>query len=156
MHRSVAILLAVLLWTCAAGAEPPASLATLAWLQGCWQDATAARVVEEHWMPPLGDSMAGLGRTVRGGRLLEFEAVVIRETPAGLVFEARPSGQAAATFAAASGHARAVVFENPAHDFPQRIGYESGDAATLLAWIEGPRDGRVRRIEFRYRRIPCP
>jgi len=47
-----------------------------------------------------------------------------------------------------------VVFENLQHDFPQRVGYKrDGDA--LLAWIEGPRNGQTRRIEFPYRKVGC-
>lgn len=140
----------------AVAAESPTSIATVAWLQGCWQDANARRTIEEHWMAPLGDSMSGLGRTVRGGRLAEFEAVVIRETASGLTYEARPSGQPPAAFKAVSAGERTIVFEDPAHEFPQRVGYAQPDPSTLTAWIEGTREGKVRRIEFRYRRVPCP
>jgi lysophospholipase L1-like esterase len=100
--------------------------------------------------------MSGLGRTVRGGRLTESETVVIRETASGLVYEAHPSGQPPATFKAVSAGERTIVFEDPAHDFPQRVGYAQPDPSTLTAWIEGTREGKARRIEFRYRRVPCP
>ena len=49
-----------------------------------------------------------------------------------------------------------VVFENAAHDFPQRVGYESTGADQLLKWVEGSVNGRERRIEFAYRRVACP
>ena len=48
-----------------------------------------------------------------------------------------------------------VVFENRTHDFPQRVGYRKVGADSLLAWIEGERNGRTRRIEFPYRRVRC-
>ena len=48
------------------------------------------------------------------------------------------------------------MFENAAHDFPQRVGYRVAGGDSLLAWIEGTRDGQVRRIEFPYRRVACP
>ena len=44
-----------------------------------------------------------------------------------------------------------LCFENPAHDFPQEIGYRvDGDA--LLAWIRGTQKGQDRRLEFPYKR----
>jgi hypothetical protein len=49
-----------------------------------------------------------------------------------------------------------VVFENPQHDFPQRVGYERKGGDALLAWIEGTRNGQTRRVEFPYRRVACP
>jgi len=48
-----------------------------------------------------------------------------------------------------------LVFENPEHDFPQRIGYER-DGDGMRAWIEGTLDGRSRRVEFAYMRVACP
>jgi hypothetical protein len=134
----------------------PARLSSIAWLQGCWQDATPERTIQELWMPPLGDAMAGLGRTVRAGHLVEFEAVVIREGPSGLTYEAHPSGQAEASFATKSMSERSIVFENPAHDFPQRIGYGRPASSTLTAWIEGSVGGKMQRVEFRYTRVACP
>ena len=95
--------------------------------------------------------MLGVGRTVQAGRLVEHEFMVIREDGPRL---ARPSGQAPATFPARELTQRSVVFENLQHDFPQRVGYVREDDG-VLAWIEGPRNGQVRRIEFRYRRASC-
>mgnify|MGYP000234336768 CR=1 FL=1 len=47
-----------------------------------------------------------------------------------------------------------VVFENPAHDFPQRILYRQV-AGGLAARIEGRENGKDRAEEFPYRRVPC-
>jgi hypothetical protein len=98
--------------------------------------------------------MVGSGRTVRGGALVEYELMVIRERDEGLVYVAHPSGQPSAEFPASSVSEGRVVFENPGHDFPQRVGYERR-GASLQAWVEGTRDGRTRRIEFPYRRAAC-
>jgi hypothetical protein len=46
------------------------------------------------------------------------------------------------------------VFENPQHDFPQRVGYRR-DGDTMLAWVEGMASGKPRRVEFPYRRVAC-
>jgi len=113
------------------------------------------RVVEEHWMAPRGGAMLGLGRTVRGERLVEYEFVVIRDDNGRLAYEAHPSGQAPAVFLAETVGDTSVVFANPQHDFPQRVGYRrEGDS--LNAWVEGTSKGQVRRVDFPYRRVPCP
>ena len=60
----------------------------VAWLQGCWELSSPERTVEEQWMAPRGRSMLGIGRTVRGDRLVDYELVVIREQEDRLAYEA--------------------------------------------------------------------
>lgn len=127
----------------------------VAWLQGCWQMTAGERVVEEQWMAPRGGIMLNLGRTVRGETLVEYESVVLREQGGRLVYEAHPSGQPSAVFTSQTVTDSEVVFENPAHDYPQRVGYaRNGDA--LLGWIDGTANGKSRRVEFPYHRVACP
>lgn len=127
----------------------------VAWLTGCWITSSPRRTIEERWMPPRGNTMIGVGRTVRGDSLVEYEVVVLREGATRLVYEAHPSGQAPALFLADSGSDSSVVFENAAHDFPQRVGYRRVGTDSLVAWVEGPMEGQNRRIEFPYRRTDC-
>jgi uncharacterized protein DUF6265 len=127
----------------------------LTWLQGCWEIMSPARSIEEQWMTPRGKSMVGISRTVRGGNLAEYELMVLREQGDQLAYEAHPSGQPAAMFLSKSISDSSVLFENPEHDFPQRIGYRREGANSLLAWIEGTQNGQLRRIEFPYRRAVC-
>ena len=130
-------------------------LAAVAWLEGCWQDASTARTIDEAWSAPRAGVMRGSGRTTRDGHIVESELVVLRADGDALAYEAHPSGQPSAVFRSAILTDGSVVFENPTHDFPQRIGYESRGRDTLLAWIEGPVDGHLKRIEFHYRRVTC-
>jgi len=48
-----------------------------------------------------------------------------------------------------------VVFENPAHDFPQRIIYRMKDPENLEASIEGTMGGTARTVNFPLQRIDC-
>ena len=98
--------------------------------------------------------MLSMGRTVRDGKLVEYESVVLREQVGQLAYEAHPSGQPSAVFMASKVDGSTVIFENPAHDYPQRVGYtRNGDS--LLAWIDGTANGKTRRVEFPYRRVAC-
>ena len=42
------------------------------------------------------------------------------------------------------------MFENPKHDFPQKITYKLNADGTVTAWVEGPMNGQPRRLEFKY------
>jgi hypothetical protein len=150
----IGVLLYIVAWASVVAQEPPKGIQRVRWLQGCWEAISEARTVEEHWMAPRGGSMVGSSRTVRGDQLAEYELVVIRERGEDLVYVAHPSGQPTAQFVASDVSKNRVVFDNPAHDFPQRVGYER-KGTSLQAWIEGSRDGRTQRIEFPYRRAAC-
>jgi len=139
----------------ARAAEPGAGIQRLAWLQGCWETASPERTVEEQWMAPRGGSMVGMGRTLRGSELVEYELVVIRQKGDQLAYEAHPSGQPLGTFVSGAVSEKAVVFENPGHDFPKRIGYERAGEDRLLAWIDGGANSEAPRMEFAYTRAPC-
>jgi hypothetical protein len=161
MHRSLIPLLFILATLAgplprAAAERGEASVARLSWLAGCWEGEQGGRRYEEQWMAPRGGSMIGMSRTVRGDRTSEFEFMHIREEEGRLVFTARPSGQEEASFRSVEIAATKVVFENPAHDFPQRIIYLLEGDGSLTARIEGEQDGRSRGLDFPMRRTECP
>ena len=127
----------------------------LGWLQGCWRATRGTATIEEQWMAPLGGSLVGMGRTVRDGKTVEYELVLITDRNGRLAYEAHPSGQPSATFLATMVSEAQVVFENAEHDFPQRVGYRREGANGLHAWIEGQADGKSRRVDFSYQRARC-
>lgn len=161
MNRHLAggvVILASLLF-CRGGtaAEPQdSSVALLSWLAGCWESARGDRRVEEQWMAPRGGTMLGMSRTVTGTRTSEFEFMHIREQEGRLVFTARPSGQGEASFPSIELTTSKVVFENAAHDFPQRIIYRLDGDGSLAARIEGVQGGEARGVDFPMRPAKCP
>ena len=139
-----------------AAQQDSAGIAGLAWLAGCWEMRSGARVTEEQWMTPRGGAMLGMSRTTRNDSLVEFEHVRMETRGPDLYYVASPSRQATAEFKATSLAAGTVTFENPAHDFPKKIFYTMHGEDSMAAAIEGPRGGTTRRITYPYRRVACP
>lgn len=133
-----------------------ADINSLAWLTGCWSpDGQQAGSIEQ-WTAPAGKSMLGLNRTVRDGKTVAFEFMHISEDDAGkIVLTALPSGQAKARFALTSVSDNKVVFENPGHDFPQKIMYHLQDRDTLIGRIEGVIDGNDQAVDFPMTKSHC-
>jgi hypothetical protein len=132
------------------------SVAALAWLAGCWASEGGEPGSGELWMPPAGGTLLGISRTVAKGRTVAHEFMQIREVEVGrLAFVANPSGQAQATFPVKSLDERGIVFENPTHDFPQRVIYRLDEAGVLRARIEGIIAGKARAEDFPMRRVRC-
>ncbi len=131
-------------------------LVSLSWFGGCWEGRYSnGKVVSEQWMKPAGETMMGMSRTVKNGKTGEFEFVrIVRKEDGSIYYVAKPSGQEEASFRLVSLEGTRAVFENPTHDFPQRIVYRlSGDS--LIARIEGTMKGKVRGSDFPYRRVTC-
>ena len=98
-------------------------------------------------MTPRGETMLGMGRTLSGDAVVEWEHTRIEARADGVVFVALPSGQAEATFRLAETRDGAATFENLGHDFPKHVRYEAR-GAELVARIWG--DEPAKAIEWRY------
>ncbi|WP_231732126.1 DUF6265 family protein [Caulobacter sp. CCH9-E1] len=152
MSLSVWVLAALPAWP-AAAAIPPAETVIGSRLAGCWEQVVPNGRTIEQWMPEEGGLLLGMSRSVRDGKVREYEFLRIdRDSTGKLRYVAQPSGQAEATFMLKSLTEDTVVFENPRHDFPQRILYKRVDKDTLVARIEGSVEGRARSADFPYRR----
>jgi hypothetical protein len=124
----------------------------LAWLAGCWG---AGESYTEQWMKPAGGTLLGMSRTVKGGRTVAHEFIQIREENGDVFYVAKPSGQEGASFKLVSDDPNALVFENPSHDFPQRIIYRLEADGSLMAMVEGMVDGKLRQEKFPMQRVEC-
>src|SRR5262249_9131844 len=115
-----------------------------------------AQVIEEWWMPPAGGALQGMARTVRGDQTREYELTrIVRGDDGSLAFEAHPSGQPAALFPLVRWEGHRAVFEDPAHDFPQRVIYDLSAADRLFARVEGVDQGTTMAFDYPYRRVAC-
>ena len=128
----------------------------LTWISGCWEGHDTNRVYAEQWMKPGGGLMLGMSRTIVGGKATEFEFLQIRQQGTDIFYVAKPSGQAEASFKLMQHSKREAVFENPAHDFPQRIIYRLQPDGSMTARIEGKMNGGERGIDFPMKPVSCP
>ncbi len=137
-------------------AQEPASVEDLAWLAGCWASVGGEAGSGEQWTVPAGRTLLGVSRTVQNSKTVAYEFLQIRETDAGEIeYIAKPSGQTEATFLMVSLSEGEAVFENPGHDFPQRIIYRLKADGNLEARIEGEVKGKVRTVGFPMKRVDC-
>ena len=141
---NLAAALALLLTT----AEPAPAMP--AWLAGGWQTDVGERWTEEWWTPPRSGMMIGGGLSGRGDRATSFEHMRIAVADGRLTFYGMPGGTPAVPFSLARSSEHELVFENPAHDYPQRIVYrlEGNTLVATTSLIDGsqPQSWRYARI----------
>lgn len=127
--------------------------ADLSWLSGQWRQREGDTVTEELWSCPAAGAVFGVGTTIRAGRLVSSEQMVIRAGADGrLAFTATPSGQAAATFTAAAEEPARVLFSSAANDFPKAVSY-ARDGEALTAFISAQAAGSPPAQSWRYERV---
>lgn len=127
----------------------------LAWISGCWENSQGISTVEERWTKLAGESMLGVSRTVKAGKTVAYEFIRIMKQGDDIYYVACPSGQKEAQFKLAKWSEHDATFENPDHDFPQRIVYRKMEDGSLHARIEGTSKGKERGVDFHFQRITC-
>jgi hypothetical protein len=146
------LMIILLCGTCALQAQNSklSSIEQLGWLAGHWGGRVGGVETEEHWLAPKGGMMLGMTRIVREGRRSSFEFLRIAVTTNGVSYFAMPQGRPATEFPVKEAGERKIVFENPKHDFPQRIIYRLEDNGVLHARTEGMINGKSHSEEWRW------
>lgn len=134
-----------------AAAAPVDAVADFSWLSGAWVSQNGDAWTEEWWTPPRGGVMIGAGFSGRGETATSFEHMRIMKDKAGtLAFYGMPGGAPAVAFPLVRQSEGEAVFENPAHDYPQRIRYRM-EGETLVATVSLIDGSKAQ--SWRYRRL---
>ena len=133
-----------------------ADIDQLAFMAGCWQGPFGDQVNQEMWMRPVAGTMLGTARNVKGIQTTFTEFAMIHVNNGKLAITVQ-SGLTSdkTTFPMVTLKSGEVVFENPQHDFPQRILYRSTGKNGLFAKIDGTMKGKPAAEEFPMKRVSC-
>jgi hypothetical protein len=148
----IALALAISTLALPAFAAPADDVARLAWMAGSWTQEAGGVTTRETWLAPLGGVMAGAGQTNAPGKKPFISYYRISAEPAGATFTAILPGQPPTPFVLVPGKDGEAVFENKAHDFPQRVIFRRC-GAELCGRIEGTVQGKLESEEWRYTRL---
>lgn len=124
-----------------------------AWMAGYWLSCEGGRQTAEVWINGGGGDLL-VGVNLNGAAPKQaFEFMRMTAVDGRLAFIAMPNAAPETVFPLKSLEGARAVFENPAHDFPQRVIYErDGDA--LKARIEGVAGGEEQGMDWTFRGAP--
>lgn len=129
-----AALMAIGLWFPSPAA---ARVSDFAWLTGTRRMVTDSVVSEEQWTATASNAIFGVGRTVKGDRVVGFEFLRIQARGDTLFYIAQPNGAPPTSFRLTKWDGQAAVFENPSHDFPKRVLYWKLPDGSVKARVDG-------------------
>jgi len=130
---------------------PAPAVEQLAWMAGSWEAPMGNILIEEHWTQPAGGTLFGVNRTIVAGKTVAFEFLRIETREDGIFYVAQPGGPPPTDFKLTRLGKQEVVFENPEHDFPQRIVYRKNANGGLDARVEGQEKGKPAALDFHFR-----
>lgn len=126
------------------------------WLLGNWHHVSEDGIALEMWEQVSDSSFAGKSCFIVGKDTVSSETVVLEQVGANLYYVPTVKGQnnnQPVKFTLTSASEKQLVFENPKHDFPQKIAYMQVTGDSLVAEISGKMNGKENKQQFPLTRI---
>ena len=118
---------------------------TAHWLLGTWENKTAEGNLSETWEKVNDSTYLGQTYFIKGKDTIHFETIQLQQKGEELTYKANVQGQnedKPVPFKLTKTTEKELVFENPKHDYPQKISYKSVSKDSLIAEISGIQLGK--------------
>lgn len=115
------------------------------WLIGSWENKSEYGTLTENWEKINDSVFHGTSYFIKGKDTLHNETIELAQKGENLVYSPNVKGQNSdlpVVFKMTGATASQVVFENPAHDFPQKISYKLVNKDSIVAEISGIQQGK--------------
>lgn len=138
--------------------EAKGCIQDLAWLAGTWKGKVGPGVWEAVYTTPSGDEVLSTNKEIRQGRVVSFEFERFFKAGEKIVMTPYVKGVKSVSFTMTTCDAkeRKAIFENPKHDFPQRIEYHRAEEERLVITVSARRDGKQRGFRLDLQRAKSP
>ena len=119
-----------------------ATINDLSWMSGEWKGTYNGLPMQAFYSDTSGGVILGQTKIANGAKAEFFEFEAIHEEAGTMILQPMPFATQGVSFNLKDIGPSRVVFENPQHDFPQRIIYELKASGQLWARIEGVQNGQ--------------
>jgi hypothetical protein len=121
------------------------------WLLGKWENKVDEGVLSENWKRLNDSTFQAESFFIKEKDTLHFESITLQQKGEELFYNATVKGQnndKPVTFNMTSETDKKLVFENPKHDYPQKITYTLINKDSLVAEISGIQLGKPSSEKF--------
>ncbi len=124
------------------------------WLIGQWEGIHGNGIYHEEWQKQDEFELKGKAYMILKGEIKNVEKLRIHSDETGTYYTADVShNPAPVSFKLTSQSGNIFIFENPEHDFPQKITYSRQENDSLLATVEAAKNGKARRIQYNLKKV---
>jgi hypothetical protein len=110
------------------------------WIIGNWEQKTDAGILTESWKRQNDSVFVGSTYFINESDTLHSETILLEQRADSITYSAKVKGQnneKAIPFTLTTANTNSLVFENPAHDYPQKIEYQKSKSNGLQVTISG-------------------
>lgn len=137
-------------------AQNTSSLSDAKWLLGKWGNQTQRGKMVEEWSLVNDSTYGGRSYMITATDSVPLESIALKKEGDDIFYIPTVKGQnndQPVKFRLTSSSANQLVFENPAHDFPQKISYTLETEGSLMAEISGIVNGQQRARKFPMKKL---
>ncbi len=146
MKIALRILSILLLVSCQKKSEKKFDkLEKMNWLIGNWEQKLPDGTLKETWTKKNDSIFSGDSYFINTKDTVHFESITLTQKDEELIYSAAVIGQnndEPVDFKLSSDANTSFTFENPAHDYPQKITYKKVNETNLVATISGKHQGK--------------
>lgn len=121
-------------------------LATMNWLLGNWENKMIEGNLSESWEKKNDSTFVGHSYFIKEKDTISFESIELLQKGDAIFYIPTVKGQnkdKPITFKLTTSTDNQFIFENPAHDYPQKIVYKKAGPNDLIATISGTQQGKT-------------
>lgn len=125
-------------------------------LKGTWKTMVNGKTIFETWNLQSEIEMSGMSYKLNNSDTVIFERTRIVRHNKQISYIAKVANQnqgKEVVFKLVSSFNKTFIFENPEHDFPQRVAYQFTSSDSVHAWIDGKYEGKENREDYYYWRV---
>ena len=126
------------------------------WLLGNWENKSADGNLTENWKKVNDSTFQAQSYFIKEKDTLHFESITLQQRGENLTYTATVKGQnndKPVAFNLTTSAEKQIVFENPKHDYPQKISYTQITPDSLVAKISGIQQGKPSSEQFSMKKI---
>ena len=126
------------------------------WLLGNWENKAVDGTLTEYWKKVNDSTFQAQSYFIKEKDTLHFESITLQQKGEVLTYTATVEGQnddKPVNFKLTTATEKQMVFENPKHDYPQKISYTLITADSLVAKISGIQQGKPSSEQFSIKKI---
>lgn len=130
-------------------------LKAMDWLIGSWENKSEFGEMQEHWEKVNDSVYKGSSYFIKGKDTLHQEGIALVQKGELVLYIPTVKGQnndKPVTFQMTKDSVKQFVFENPKHDYPQKIVYHQITKDSLVAVISGQQQGKPSSDRFSMKR----
>ena len=126
------------------------------WLLGNWESKSNEGNLTEIWKKVNDSTFQAHSYFTKEKDTLHFESIILQQKGKQLTYSTKVKGQnndKPMAFKLTIATEKQMVFENPKHDYPQKISYTRITSDSLMAKISGIQQGKPSSEQFSIKRI---